>query len=223
MILSSLSEFVWRYYQDGNPKANKQKLTQADVAQMCRVAAANNFRQLYLFGQKLIPGKKLVALPEEGDYYFTSPLLSVNRFELTDANEIGMRRANMKDFDLYRLPNNAHFENIYMVNFACAGLKTNKLTLLRNGEEAFYAGKPKYSFFIFGTVVGRGINTFNVPPCINKLDIETKYDNEEADITMDVAFDVAVEVLRLSSEEDQLSGEDKLRLQEQLKKLEDIK
>lgn len=223
MILKTVAEVAWKYYSDGKPSANKQKLSEGDMRQMVRMAAANNFRQLYLFGQKIIPGKKLIAPPEEGDYYFTSPLLSVKRFELPEADNMGMRRADMQEFDLYRLPHNAHFENIYMVNGTCAGLKTNVLTLVANGEEKFYAGKSRFRSYIFGSIVGRGINTFNVPPCIKKIDVETTYDSDDIDVTLDVAFDVVNEVLRLSLEIEQVSGDDKIRLQEELKKREDIK
>lgn len=223
MKLVALSELIWKYYQDGRPKADKQKLSQVDIRQMARTSAANNFRQQYIFGQKIYPGRRLQAPPEEKEYYFISPLLSVRRFELTATDRQGMRRADMGEFDLYRLPKNVHFENIYMVNGACDGMRTNIITIVQNGEEKFYVGKPDFKSFIFASVVGRGLNTFNVPPCVTSIDVETTFDNDEIDISLDVAFDVCVEVLRSSIEVEEFTGDGKIKLQEELKKREEIK
>jgi hypothetical protein len=223
MILSVLGEFIWKWYQNGMPDASEQRLEEADVRQMVRTSAANNFRQQYIFGQKLLPARRIQPPPEEHEYYFLSPLLAIKEFLLSDTNEIGMRRADMGAYDLYRLPKNAHFTNIYMVNFACGGLKKAELTLIQNGEEKFYVNKPKFKSIVFATVVGRGINTFNVPPCITKLHVETTYDTDDADISLDIAFDVAQDVLSKAWQVGEVTGDDKVRLQEELKKREDIK
>lgn len=223
MTLDILSEFVWNWYQNGMPDATRQFLEEDDIQQMVRMSAANNFRQQYIFGQKILPARRIQPPPDEHEYYFLSPLLKVIRFKLSDADELAMRRADMGKYDLYRLPKNAHFTNIYMVNFACAGLKKAELTLVPNGQEKFYAGKPKFASIVFGSIVGRGINTFNVPPCISSLDVETTYDDDSADISLDICFDVAVDVLRNAWQVGEVTGEDKIRLQEELKKREDIK
>lgn len=222
MILKTIGEVVWMFYSNGKPKSDKQDLGKEDIIQMCRMAAANNFRQQYLYGQKIIPGRKLQQLPEEAEYYFLSPLLSVRRFVLSSPDELGMRRVDMGEFDLYRLPKNNHFTNIYMVNGACTGQKTNQLTLVKNGEEKFYQ-KPKFNKYIFGVVVGRGINTYHVPPCVEKLDVETTYDSNDVDITMDIAFDVAMEVLKLCIDVDEGTGDVQTKLREEMKKQEEIK
>ncbi len=222
MTLDNLSELIFNTYQSGKPKANKEKLSQADIRQMARASAANNFRQLYIFGQKLVPGRRLQAVPQDSEYYFISPLLSVKEFTLTEPDSKGMRRVDMQDFDLYRLPKNVHFENIYMVNGACGGKDTNVITLVENGQEKFFL-KPKFKSYIFASVVGRGLNTFNVPPCVTKVHIETTYDGDDVDITLDVAFDVMLEVLRQSMQVEEFTGEEKIRLQEELKKREEIK
>lgn len=225
MNLKRLSEVIWNAYQEGNPRSDKQTFSQSDVEQMCKTAAANSFRQMYMFGQRVIPGKKIQALPDEPEYYFLSPLLAVKRFKLSEPDELGKRTADMKEFDLYRLPKNMHFTNIYMVNGKCGGQKTNVLTLLRNGEEKFYAGKPKYKFFVFGTVVGRGIETFNVPACVKELDVETTFDsdNTDVDITLDIASDVLNEVLKLLLGTDEATGEQQVAIREKLKEEDEIK
>lgn len=222
MTLETLSEFIWKFYQDGRPKADKQRLSQADIRQLARASAASSFRQLYMFGQRPAPGRKLPPPPDEKEYYFTSPLLSVKPFTLSEPDSQGMRRVDMGQYDLYRLPKNVHFENIYMVNGACGGYKTNVITLVANGEEKFYL-KPKFKGFVFASVVGRGLNTFNVPACVTKVLIETTYDGDDIDITLDVAFEVALDVIRLTMQVEEFTGEEKIKLQEELKKREEIK
>lgn len=226
MKLDTLANIVWGFYSNGNPDADIQddRIDEATIMQMCKMSAANNIRQQYLYGQRIVPGRRLVqAPPQEREDYFVSPLLSIEDFELTDADEMGMRRADMGEFDLYRLPENNHFENIYMTNGACGGLRTNKITLVRNGEEKFYAGKRYFKSFVFASVVGRGLNTFNVPPCVTSITVETTYDKPDADISLDIAFDTATEVLARVNGQEELSGQDKIILQQALQKREDIK
>lgn len=222
MILNTLAEIIWNVYQDGRPNANEQKLNQSDIIQMCRTSASNNFRQQYLFGQKIIPGKKLIPVAEESEFYFVSPLLAVKRFPLTDADNQGMRRADMSTFDLYRLPKNAHIKNIYMVNNQCDGEKTREVNLVQNGEERFYL-KPKFKSFQFATIVGRGLNTYNVPPCVENIDVETTFDNDNVDISMDIAFDVTSEVLGIIFRVEESTGEMQVKVREEIKKREELK
>lgn len=185
MTLKQLSEIAYRMYNEGRVKATNQNFKQADITQMCTVAAANIFRQLYYSNKKLKEGE---------EYYFYSPLLSVNRFDLTDANIQGMRRASMKGFDLYRLPKNAHFTNVYPVGTGCKGNENMEVTQVSPGEENFYLS-PEFTFFMFYVVKGVGINTYHLPPCITSVDVETTYNSDEADISMDVAFDAIQQVL----------------------------
>ncbi len=223
MFLSTLSEVVWQFFQLGKPKADKQTLAQADVLQMCKMSAANNFRQQYLFGQKVIPGKNILEVTDDPEYYFISPLLAIKRFELPETNNPqGMRRVDMGQFDLFRLPKNAHFTNLYLVNEACGGQKVGNLTLVKNGESKFYTS-AKFRSFIFGEVVGRGINTYNVPPCVKNIDIETTYESEDSDISLDIAFEVSKEVLSQIFNIEQVTGETQLQLMEELKKREGVK
>jgi len=222
MILDVLSEVIWKFYQAGRPKASKQNLSEADIMQMSRAAASNNFRQQYLFGQKVIPGKKVLALPEDPEYYFLSPLLSIKRFTLSEPDASGIRRADMGDFDLYRLPKNAHFTNLYGANGSCGGKDIIQGTQIKNGEEKFYA-KPKFKGFYFYSVVGRGVNTVNFPPCVEKVDIETTYDSSSVDISLDICFDVASEVLNMIFRVEEATGDMQIKLREEIKKREDIK
>lgn len=222
MKLSTLAEVIWKFYQDGKPKSDKQNLSQADILQMSKMSAANNFRQQYLFGQKVIPGKKILALPDEPEYYFVSPLLSVKRFTLSEPDAAGLRRIDMGDLDLYRMPKNAHLTNVYPVNNNCNGEDVGQATQIKNGEERFYS-KSKFKGNLFYTITNRGLNTINFPPCIDKADVETTYDNDDIDITLDIAYDVSTEVLSLIFKVEDATGEMQIKIREELKQKEDIK
>lgn len=223
MILKTLAETLWVVYQKGLPQADNQTLVEADISQMCKMSAANNFRQQYLYGQKIIPGKNVLETTDDPEYYFVSPLLSIKRFELPETdNPQGMRRADMGEFDLYRLPKNAHFTNLYLVNNKCGGQKVGNMTLVKNGEEKFYTS-AEFREFIFGAVVGRGINTYNIPPCVKEIDIETTYDSEDSDIALDVCHDVGHDVLGMIFKIEDANGELQLLLREEIKKREELK
>jgi hypothetical protein len=186
MILKTVAEVVWRFYQDGRASSTSQTLREADIIQYCRAAYGNINRQIYYASKKINDGD---------ESYFYSPTLDVKRFTLSEPNAVGMRRADMSEFDLYRLPHNKHIPNIYPVGQACGTEDVGQITLLDNpGEENFYLG-TEYEGFMFGVIKGRGINTYHVPPCIKEIDIEATYDNDNVDVPLDIAFDVSNQVL----------------------------
>lgn len=186
MRLNQLSEVIWRFYQEGRASATQQTLREADMMQYARAAYGNIQRQLYFANKRLNEGD---------DSYFYSPALDIKEFDLSDPNGVGMRRADMREFDLYRLPRNKHITNIYLVGQGCGTEDVGEVTLLDNpGEENFYL-RPDFSDFMFGVVKGRGINTYHIPSCIKKVGIEATYDNDKVDVSLDIAFDVASQVL----------------------------
>lgn len=223
MLLRTVAEVTWKFFQDGRPKADKQTLSEADITQMVRMTAAAKFRQQYMSSQVVVNGRKLSFTNAEPEYYFSSPLLSIKRFGLTDANAVGMRVADMSAFDLYRLPSNSHFTNIYPVNNECSGQEVGIVTLVKNGEEKFYAGKPKFRKYLFAAVAGRTLKTFNLPPCVKSIDVESSFDSDEIDISLDVAHEVSSEVLSEIFKVEEITGEVKIKLMEAMKKLEEIK
>jgi hypothetical protein len=182
MYLSVVGEIVWQFYAEGREKATNQSFSKQDVTQHARMAFANYMRQLYYNNKQLNDGD---------EYYFSSPILSIMRFPLTDPNAVGKRRADMSNFDLYRLPKNSHFTNVYLVGCDSDGISISQV---QPSEENFYL-TPEYNFFKFYVPKGRGIDTYHVPPCVKNVDIETTYDNDNVDITLDIAFEVANSVL----------------------------
>lgn len=187
MKIKHLTEVVWKFYSDGRPKATAQTLNKADIMQMCLLTFADQMRTQYI---------KSKAADEfnEADYAFTSPILDIKRFKLSDANGVGMRRADMGEFDLMRLPKNAHFTNLYPVGSDCQGDLVGDITQVNPGEENFYLS-PDFSSYQFFVVKGRGVNTYHVPPCIKEIDIETTYSSDDMDISTDLAYTVAMIVL----------------------------
>lgn len=185
MLLGKLSEIVWSTYYDGRVKATNQSVDKATVMQHLKMAFSNDMRQLYYANKKL----------NEGDeFYFTSPVLSVKRFVLSDLVNEQYRRADMSNVDLFRMPKNSHFTNFYPV-----GCGTNNLdiTQVQPSEENFYMS-PDFKNYIFCVAKGRGLNFYHLPACVKSIDIEATYDAEEStDISLDVAFDISNQVLGL--------------------------
>ncbi len=223
MLIENLSELIYKFYQNGKPKANQERYSKKDILQMVRTAAAANFRQQYLSSTKVTQGRRVVSSGEEPDYYFLSPLLSIKRFPLPETDERGKRRIDMTGYDLFRLPKNAHFTNVHFVGEGCVNEDAGEITQVSPGEENFYINNPDLSFFKFYVVKGRGIDTYNVPPCIKELDIETTYDVEGVDISSDIAFDIANQLLSTVLKIFDGTQETKIILKEALEKTEPIK
>ena len=189
MKLKQLSEVIWRWHQSGRAKVVAQTLTEADIMQYAKSALSAMMRQQYLVSRKMNDGE---------EYYYYSQILSIKSFPLSDTDARGMRRADMGDVDLYRLPKNMHFTNIYPIGDGCMGGDGSlELTQVMPGEENFYLSGD-YDFFTFYVVKGKGINTYHLPPCIKSLDIETTYDSPDIDVSLDQAMDVANVVLGVS-------------------------
>lgn len=186
MILDTLADIVLIFYNEGRNSASVRTFDKRDMMQYLRIAASDIMRTLYLQNKKLNEGE---------EYYFLSPLFSIKRFSLTDPDATGMRRADISGNDFYRMPKNAHITNIYPIGDGCIG-SDGEITLsqVQPGEENFYT-KPKYQFFKFYVIKGKGINTYHLPSCIKSIDMEATFDNDNVDISLDVAFRAANQVL----------------------------
>jgi len=195
MKIKQLNEILFKFYSEGRPKATARTIREADILQMITISYGAIIRQRFL------ESKKLDEFGEP-DYSFTSPILEVKEFPLSEPNTVGMRRADMNGFDLYRLPNNGHITNMYPIGGSCGSEEINKITLVKAGEEKFYTN-PKFNFFKYASIVGRGMNTYNLPPCVTKIAIETTYNSDDIDITLDIAHEVSLQVLNILFKEKQ--------------------
>jgi hypothetical protein len=183
MYIKQLSEVIFTFYNNGKNQATNQALKQKDIEQYTKVAFGNIMRRIYY------TEKKNQRITEN---FFISTILSSITFTLTEATSNGMRRADMSKFDLYRLPENAHIVNVYPLG--CGNEQGKSLSQVAAGEEYFYLG-AEYRFFKFFTIKGRGINTYNIESCVKEVEIEATFDIADVDVSFDLCYDVATEVL----------------------------
>lgn len=192
MRIEQLVEVCWRWYQNGRAYANDQRLLEADMSQKVKLLFADTMRQRYY------ESKRSDAY-NQADYSFSSPVLSIKRFILSEADIIGKRRVDMSEFDLYRLPGNSHITNIYPYSEkGCGNDEVGEITLVAPGEENFYVKNPDLKEFKFGVIKGRGLDTYNIPPCVTGLDIESTYDVKDVDIDMSIGSLIIDQILNVS-------------------------
>ena len=217
MILKSVSELTWRFYQNGKGSVKDQTFKQLDLEQMLKLAVANEFRVQYYASRR-------ESRFGEPDYSFFSPLLTTKIFPLPEAdNMIGRRRIDMSEFDLFRFPGNMHIPNVYPVGEGCGNQEVGEITQVKPAEENFYINDPDMATFQFFVPKGRGLNTYHIPPCIKELEVESTFLTDETDISMDIAYtaagNVIMEVLKIG----EATGEWQKKLREALMKEEVIK
>ena len=187
MIIKQLSEIVRKAANAGRPKVTAQSIDKATITQMVMLSLGNVLRQRYYESKKLSEFGK-------PDLSAVSPMLGTIEFPLSDPNTIGMRRADMSCYDLYRLPNDAHITNIYPISGDCGSNEVGLISLVEPGEERFYLTSD-FSFFKFGVVKGRGINLYHLPYCVSGVGIETTYNSSEVDVSFEIAEEIALQVL----------------------------
>lgn len=187
MIIKQLAEIIFKFSNAGRPKVTAQSIDKATITQMVMLTFGNILRQRYYESKKLNDFG-------QPDYSAISPVLGTIEFKLSDTNKIGMRRADMSQYDLYRLPNDAHITNIYPISGSCGSEELGKISLVEAGEERFYL-TPEFSFFLFGVVKGRGINLYHLPPCVNCVGIETTYNSSDVDVSFEIGEEIALHIL----------------------------
>lgn len=187
MLLSQLEEINWQVYNDGRAKATNRSFDRRDIREFLIMAINEIWRVLYFSSKRNKDGTP---------FYFVSPTLSIQTFKLSPPNLIGMRRADMSEFDLLRMPHDMHFVSLYPVGCNDGG-DYKSISLVDPSEEYFYAGNPTFKSFRFARVMGRGLNTYNLPPCVKSLDVESTFKSAEIDpdISNDVAYDASNMVL----------------------------
>lgn len=208
MNLNVISEIIYNFFQAGKPESNKQTFAKADILQFTKLAVSNVIRKQYY-------DSKAKDDWGEPDYSLVSPMFSIQRLPLTDTDVNGKRSVDVSKFDVYRLPKNAHFVNVYPVNNNCNGEQLKALSQVSPGEEYFYL-KPKYKNFLFYVPKGTNIDTYNIPSCVERVDVESTFASSDIDVAMDVAFDAATFVLNMTL---QIKGKyDEVMLRRQLEK-----
>lgn len=216
MRLSKLTEITWRYYQNGEAKADKQQLTKADIKQQIKMLLGTLVRTRYIESKALDDFKTY-------DYTFIAPLLAVKRFKLTEADAVGKRVADLSGFDVYRLPSNNHITNIYPFAENCVGnQELGEITQVNVGEENFYANQPDFLHIKFFVTKKSRIETYNLPHCITHIDVEASFDeDDDTDVPLDMAYEISAQILGFTTKQkyaaDQIALENELRKEQALK------
>ena len=171
---------TYEFYASGRQKSTNRSFSKRDVKQFLKLCAGGILRNRFYSALKATG---------EMDLSLVSPLLSIQEFTLSDPNAVGMRRADMGEFDLLRMPHSSHITNI--IPLGCES-ESPSIPLVEPGEEYFYLG-PKFNTYKFGVVKGRGINTYRLPPCAKSIAVETTYIDGDSDIDPDISPDIAFE------------------------------
>lgn len=185
MKLSQLSEIGWQFYEGGRPSAANQTLEQDDFQQMVYLESAYQLKLRFYESRKSGEGEKTD---------FIAGMLSSKQYDLSDATYQGKRSATYKD-EIMRLPKNSDVTNVYMVASNCTETVNGQLTQVQPGEENFYIGDSDLKFYKFFVQKGDRIDTYNVPPCVDKIEVERIYLTDELDIPLDIAYEVITTVL----------------------------
>ncbi len=209
MKLSSVTEVVWRWYQQGKADATTQTLKLPDIQQAVAMGYAGIMRDIFLANKKA---------KNENEYYFYSGDLTIKEFPLSEPNIQGMRRALITD-EVVRLPQNADVTNVYPIG-TCNGLN-GEITQVQPAEENFYLSAD-FADFLFFVQKGKGINTYHLPPCIEKIAVERIYFEADMEISLDVAFDILKVVLQMIFAVKGTWDKDQIELRKRLEQLEGI-
>ena len=185
MKLKQISEVIWELYEGGRPSATNQTLEQDDLQQLVYMQVADQMKMRLYESRKSNDGEKTD---------FLAPLLSIKQYEIGGANYQGKRSAVYYE-EVIRLPKNSDVVNVYLVAENCEGTVNGELTQVQPGEENFYINDVDLKSFMFYVQKGNKIDTYNVPPCINKIEVERAFMQDELDIPLDVAYNISMQIL----------------------------
>lgn len=187
MRIKRVGEILWKNYYSGRPKATGQTIRQKDIEQFVILAYGSFLKKEFNLSKKEDEFG-------EPDYSLIAQLLETKEFDLSEPNTIGMRKINMSEYDLYRLPNNNHFTRVYPIGGTCGSDELGTITQVEAGEEYFYI-KPEMEDFLFFVAKGRTLEFYHLPHCVKKIAVEAPYSVDDADVSLDIAYDISLQVL----------------------------
>lgn len=185
MTVNQLAEILWQLYDGGRPSATNQTLEREDMEQLVYLKSAEALKMRFYESRKLDEGEKTD---------FLGGMLGVRTYPLSEATAQGKRVATYKE-EVMRLPRNSDVTNVYPVNSNCNQTIGNTITQVQPGEENFYINDTDLKFFMFFVQKGKEIVTYNIPSCIEKIEVERIYTTTDLDVPLDVAYDVATNIL----------------------------
>lgn len=187
MKIKRIGEILWKNYYSGRPKSTGQTIRQKDIEQLVILAYGSFLNKDFELSKKEDDFG-------EPDYSLITPLLDTKEFDLSGPNTIGMRKVDMSEYDLYRLPKNNHFTKVYPIGGTCGSDELGTITQVAAGEEYFYT-KPEMEDFLFFVAKGRTLEFYHLPNCVKKISVETSYSTDDADVSLDIAYDLSLQVL----------------------------
>lgn len=185
MKLKQLADVIKQFYDEGRTKTSAQTFQIRDIQQYVTMGVGSKFYMRYYQAKKMDNGQK--------DYFFYSADLTTKKVSLGEANARGVRRAQYPKNDFIKLPHNEDITNVYPVSGDCDG-QANEITQVSPGEENFYLGPDFISFWFF-VEKGNGLDFHNIPACVEDVEIERVWITENMDISLDMAYDIANEIL----------------------------
>jgi hypothetical protein len=188
MELKQLAEVCWQLFDNGKPSATNQTLEQDDFEQLVFMESAYQLKMQMYQSRKDGDGNKTDVI---------AGLLSTKQYPIGDANYQGRRRATYTD-EVMRLPRNSDVTNIYMVASNCDKTVNGEITQVQPSEENFYINNPDLKFFKFFVQKGNNIDTYNIPPCVEAIEVERIYSSSDLDIPLDMAYEVMVNLFSVT-------------------------
>lgn len=185
MVVEQLSEIVWQLYESGRPTATNQTLEQDDIQQLVMMEAAYQLKIRFYESRKADEGEKTD---------FMAGMLGSKKYQLGEA-DYNSRRSAVYNDKVLRLPRNSDVTNVYLVAGNCTQSVSGLLTQVQPGEENFYINDLDLKTTMFFVQKGNRIDTYNVPDCINEIEVERIYTGETLEVPDDIAYEVAVTVL----------------------------
>lgn len=185
MKVEQLAEVVWQLFEGGRPTATNQTLEQDDVRQIVYMQAAYQLKMRFYESRKMNDGEKTD---------FIGGLLGVRQYDLSEADIRGKRSVTYNE-EVMRLPRNSDVTNVYMVASNCNEDVSGIVTQVQPAEENFYMNDPDLGFFKFYVQKGNKIDTYNIPDCIEKIEVERVYTTDDLEVPLDIAYEVATNVL----------------------------
>lgn len=188
MKIKQLGEVLWVLYDGGRPSATNITLQKRDMLQLVYMQVAEQMKMRFYESRKSGDGERTD---------FLSGVLSSKKYAIGEANYQGRRSAVYKE-EVIRLPKNSDVTNVYLVGSDCKETVNGDITQVQPGEENFYINDPDLKFFKFFVQKGDRIDTYNVPPCIESIEVERAFMQDDLDIPLDVAYNISIQILGIT-------------------------
>jgi hypothetical protein len=176
-------------YYAGRPKSGRKLMLQ-DFRELVRMANGTIMRKLYFEERQL-----------RGQFWFFSDQLELREFEVGDPDAKGRREIVIREEDkerklfdgVLRLPNGLGIYEVSPVGDCLCGM----IARAEPGTEWLYCGKA-YEDMQRWSPRGKKIVLYNLPKCVEKVEVLAVWNDEDLEIPYDIAFDIVNAVLGLT-------------------------